>query len=111
MNKHPASETISFRLNAHTAAEARRQAAASGASSVHAHARDLFLSALAERVSEEEREQLREELRELADEVLELRHDLHLLVVRAVAMLTELSFEEVEQVLCSDLPLDGEADA
>lgn len=110
MKKTASSETISFRIDCHAADEARRNVAESGAASIHSYARDLFLSALAEHAIQAENNQLHEDLREVSQEVLELRHDLHLLFTRSVAMLADLSVEEVEEVLFSDLPLEGESD-
>lgn len=111
MPKMASSETISFRIDRHVADEARRNIAEVGAASIHSYARSLFLSTLGEHSIESENNQLHEDLREVSQEVLELRHDLCLLFTRSVAMLTDLSVEEVEQVLFSDLPLEGESDA
>lgn len=110
MKKTVSSETISFRIDCHAADEARRNLAESGAASIHSYARDLFFSGLAEHALQSENNQLHEDLREVSQEVLELRHDLCHLFARTVSMLTDLSVEEVEQVLFADLPLEGESD-
>ncbi|PSN15948.1 hypothetical protein C7293_04875 [filamentous cyanobacterium CCT1] len=111
MKKTNSSETISFRIDAHLADEVKRKAADAGASSIHFYARDLFLSGLADLAIQGEINQLREGLGEVSKELLELRHDLQLLLVRVVVVLTELSVEEVEEVLFSDLPLEDELEA
>lgn len=111
MKKTISSETISFRIDAHLANEVRRKAKDAGASSIHFYARELFLSALADLAIQDEINHLREGLSEVSQELLELRHDLQLLLVQVVVVLTELSVEEVESVLFSDLPLEDEQEA
>ncbi|MBE9155996.1 hypothetical protein IQ265_03990 [Nodosilinea sp. LEGE 06152] len=111
MKKTISSETISFRIDSHLADEVKRKATEAGASSIHFYARELFLSALADLAIQDEVHQLREGLSEVSQELLELRHDLQLLLVRVVFVLTELSVEEVEGALFSDSPLGDESEA
>lgn len=109
MKKTISSETISFRIDTHLADEVRRKATEAGALSIHFYARELFLSGLADLAIKDEIHRLQESLGAISQEMLELRHDLYLLLVRVAVMLTEFSVEEVEGVLFSDLPLEDES--
>jgi hypothetical protein len=110
MKKTIASETISFRIDARLANEVRRKASEAGASSIHFYARELFLSGLGDLAIKDEINRLRESLSEISQEILELRHDLQLLLVRVVVALTDSSVEDVEGVLFSDLSLEDKSE-
>jgi hypothetical protein len=101
--------TISFRVSGYLEDDLKTKARASGCSSMHAYARDMFLSGLAGSDFQESVTRLQEELNTISQELLELRHDLQSLMVKLLAILTDIPAFEAEQILVSSLYPDDEA--
>lgn len=108
--KTNSSITISFRISSSLEDDLKSRVQASGCSSVHSFAREVFLSGLADSNIESSITSLQEEIGILSEEILDLRHDIHFLMVKLLATLADISDDEAEQTLLSSIyPDDDEA--
>lgn len=99
MSKDSTSTTISFRISAALAEELQQRAAAAHLPSVHHLCRDLLLSSLSGITIQEEVAHLEQGLKDIADEIVELRDDVHLLIVKLLGVLADLSIDEASLLL------------
>lgn len=108
--KTNSSITISFRISSSLENDLKSRAQEIGCSSVHSFAREIFLSGLAESDIQASITRLQEEIGIISEEILDLRHDIHFLMVKLLATLADISDDEAEQTLLSSIYQDDDDD-